>query len=151
MTFSQHAATNRFSKIFYSIIFMITLPMLMFFFAYWLVPTKHLPDAFLWFAAIAVLFQIICTWSPETGGRRTVIHRILTAISGFAMLPLMVILGTVTSLSMNIRYASWIGLVVMLILMFLALRNQKGYPYALLLQVGYYTTFFIIILVATYF
>lgn len=150
LTFSQHAATNRTSKIFYSLLFLFTLPLLLFFFAAWLVPTKSLPNIFLWFSAMAVFFQIACTWIPEEGGRKTVIHRILTAISGVALLPLMGIIALATNLSITIRSAAGIGLGVMLTLLSIALRNQKGYRYALLLQLGYYTVFFLIILLVTY-
>lgn len=150
MTFSQHAVKNRWAKIFYFLLFLVTLPLLMLFFVVWLVPTKNLPNIFLFFAAIATIFQIVCTWFPEEGGRKTTIHRLLTAISGIALLPLMVIIATATNLSMFIRGATWIGLLLMLALLSIALRNQKGYRYALLLQVGYYTIFFIIILMVTY-
>lgn len=150
LTFSQHVATKRSSQIFYSLLFLVTLPILMIFFSAWLVPTKHLPNSFLWFAAIAVLFQIVCTWFPEEGGRKTVIHRILTSISGIALLPLMVIIATTTTLSMTIRNAGWLGFLIMITLLGIALSNQKGYRYALLLQIGYYTAFFIVMLMTTY-
>jgi hypothetical protein len=150
MTFSQHVARKRSSTIFYSVLFMTTLPLLMVFFAAWLVPTKNLPNEFLLFATIAIVFQIACTWFPEEGGRKTVIHRILTAISGISLLPLMVILATATDLSITVRNTAWTGLFVMVVLLGIALRNQKGYRYALLLQIGYYATFFIVILMATY-
>jgi len=150
LTFSQHVARNRSSKIFYSLLFMVTLPILMLFFADWLVPTRSLPSAFLWFSAIAILFQIACTWIPEEGGRKTVVHRILTTISGVALLPLMVIIASSTNLSITVRCAAWIGLLVMIVLLSIALSHQKGYRYALLLQVGYYAAFFIVILMVTY-
>lgn len=150
MTFSQHVAKKRSSKVFYSMLFMTTLPLLMVFFAAWLVPTKNLPIEFLLFATIAVVFQIICTWFPEVGGTKTVIHRILTAISGISLLPLIYIIATAASISMTIRNASWIGLLLMSTLLIIALRNQKGHRYSLLLQIGYYTIFFIVILMATY-
>ncbi len=150
LTFSQHVATNQWAKIFYSLLFMITLPILGFFFVAWLVPTKHLSSIFLYFASVAILFQIFCTWIPEEGGRKTVAHRILTAISGVALLPLVVIIAISTNLSMITRNTAWIGFLVMIALLGIALSNQKGYRYALLLQIGYYAVFFIIILMATY-
>lgn len=150
MTFSQHVARKRSSKIFYSILFMTTLPLLMFFFASWLVPTKNLPSEFLWFAAMAIVFQIACTWVPEEGGTKTIIHRILTAISGIALLPLTGIIATAPNLSSNIKNIAWIALVIMVIHLGIALRNQKGYRYALLLQIGYYAAFFVVILSLTY-
>lgn len=150
LTFSQHVAPKRSSQVFYSVLFLITLPLLMFFFTDWLIPTKHLPTAFLLFAAVAVLFQIVCTWIPEEGGRKAVIHRILTAISGISLLPLMFIIAISTNLSIIVRNGAWIGLFIMITLLGIALRNQKGYRYALLLQIGYYAAFFIVILMTTY-
>lgn len=151
MTFSQHAATNRSSKIFYSSLFMIALPILMVFFSAWFVPEKSLPVAFLWFAGIAVVFQIVCTWVPEDGGTRTVVHRILTSISGIAMLPLVAIVAMAPNLSIFVRITSLMVLLLMIALLGIALKNQKGYERALLLQVGYYSAFFLSILSATYF
>ena len=120
------------------------------FFAVWLVPTKNLPNAFLCFSAIATIFQIACTWVPEEGGRKTVVHRILTAISGIALLPLMVMIATSINLSMTARNAAWGGLLAMILLLGIAISKQKGYRYALLLQIGYYAVFFIVILITTY-
>lgn len=151
LTFSQHAATSHSSKVFYSLLFLFTLPILMVFITTWLVPTKNLPNLFIWFSSVAILFQIVCTWIPEEGGRKTIVHRILTAISGIALLPLMVIIGISANLSMTIRNVAWIGFGVMIALLSIALSNPKGYRYALLLQIGYYTIFFIVILMITYF
>jgi hypothetical protein len=151
MTFSQHAATNRSSKIFYSLLFLVALPILMLFFSSWLVPNKNLPDIFLWFAWVAVVFQIVCTWVPEDGGMRTVIHRILTGISGIAILPPVAIIATTSNLSVFMHTTSLIALFLMIALLGVALKHQKGYKWALLLQVSYYAIFFLVILAATYF
>jgi hypothetical protein len=150
MTFSQHAAVSRWSKVFYSLLFMIVLPVLFLFFAMWFVPAKGLPGAFLWIAAISVLFQIACTWIPEEGGRKTIIHRLLTSVSGVALLPLIVIIATSSNLSTLVRYTAWVALIAMVALLMVALGNQKGFRYALLLQVGYYAAFIGVILLVTY-
>ncbi len=150
MTFSQHVAAKRSSKVFYSLLFIAILPMLTIFISEWLVPTKGLPDSFLWITLIAVTFQILSTWFPEEGGRKTTIHRILTGISGIALLPLMFILATASSLSGFVRISAWFAMILMLALLTIALSRQKGYRYALLLQVGYYSLFFGIILLTTY-
>jgi hypothetical protein len=150
MTFSQHAAATRSSKIFYALLFLGTLPLLLWFIASWFVPNKHLPAAFLWFAYIAVLFQIVCTWFPEEGAWRTTVHRALTGVSGFAMLPLVYMLATSSALSIFIRITAWVALGFMLTLLAIALSHQKGYKWALLLQVGYYAAFFLVMLLTTY-
>ncbi len=81
----------------------------------------------------------------------TTIHRTLTGISGIALLPIMIlIIATAQSLSTSMVVIAWIALVGMLLLLIVALMNQKGFKYALLLQVGYYSLFFAVILLVTY-
>ena len=151
MTFSQHAATSRWSKIYYSLLFLTTLPLLMWFFIAWFVPHKHVPTVFLWFATISVVFQMLCTWFPEEGGAKTRIHRLLTGISGIAMLPVVGIIVTSASTSTWVRAMAWVGLLLMLGLLGIALKNRKGFRWALLLQIGYYGIFFVILGLVTYF
>lgn len=150
MTFSQHVAIRRESKIFYSMLFIVTLPIFTIFITQWFIPMTDLPDSFLWITLIAVSFQILCTWFPEEGGRKTTIHRILTGISGIALLPLMFILATTSNLPGFVRGSVWVALLLMLSLLATALGHQKGFQYALLLQIGYYSVFFGIILLTTY-
>jgi len=150
MTFSQHVAAHHWSKIYYALLFLTILPLLLLFIVVWLVPERGLPNSFIWFATIAVVFQIACTFVPETGGRRTIIHRILAAISGIAMMPLVVMLIVDQYLSFLARVVAFVVLILMLTLLSVALMYQKGYNKALLLQIGYYIGFFIAILVATY-
>lgn len=150
MTFSQHVAVSRASQVYYSLLFLVTLPLLLWFFVGWLVPEKGLPVSFTWFAVIAVLFQILCTFVPETGGRRTTMHRLLTGISGVAMLPLVVIIAMAADLSTSVHLVAWLGLTIMASLLGIALANQKGFPWALWLQIGYYAVFFVVMLSATY-
>jgi hypothetical protein len=151
MTFSQHVVVTRWSKIFYALLFLVTLPALVWFTAAWLVPHRHLPEAFLWCTYMAVLFQILCTWFPEEGGWKTAVHRILTGISGIAMLPLVVMLATASSLSPSVRLAAWVAVGFMILLLTIALSHQKGYKWSLLLQIGYYAVFFLVLVLATYF
>ena len=129
---------------------MTLLPALFFFFALWLVPVKGLPGTFLWIAAISILFQIASTWVPEEGGRKTIVHRLLTSVSGVALLSLVAIIATASILSAAIRGAAWVALLAMVALLMVALGNQKGFRYALLLQAGYYAMFFGVILLVTY-
>jgi hypothetical protein len=150
MTFSQHVAAGRWSKNYYSLLFLITLPLLLWFFIAWFVPEKDLPTAFTWFAVVAVIFQIACTFVPEVGGTRTKVHRALAGISGFAMLPLVIMLVLAQHLSFFAKLVAAGMLIVMLALLAIALKHPRGHNKALLLQIGYYAGFFIAILAATY-
>ena len=137
MTFSQHVARGRWPKMYYSLLFLMTMPILFWFFAAWFVPENGLTAAFTWFAVVAIIFQIACTFVPEVGGTRTKMHRILTGISGLAMLPLMAMLVLAQYLSFFTKSVATGMLASMLILLAIALRYQKGHSKALLLQIGY--------------
>lgn len=150
MTFSQHVALRRESQLFYALLFMAVLPLLLWFFAVWLVPERGLPDAFLWCAVAAAFFQVACTFVPETGGGRTMIHRTLAGISGLAMLPLVGMLVVTPSVSTFARATAAVAFVAMSAIMGFAIKYRAGHNRVLLLQVGYYLAFFVAILAATY-
>lgn len=149
-TFSQRVANNRVTEALYSVLFIVTLPLLYVFFATWFVPSLLMPQYTLFFVAIAAIFQILCTWVPERGGRMTTVHRIVTGISVIALLPVILIVATGESISTNVRIFAWSALVGMVTLLAFAISNKKAPRYALLLQIGYYALFFAVILLATY-
>ncbi len=150
MTFSQHAATNRWSKIFYASLFLTTLPVFLCFIVFWLMPQKQLPEIFFWFAFIAVIFQVLCTLFPEENDWKTKLHRALAGISGVAMLPLVWILAMSLGVSSFARTIAWIALGCMLAILVLMLFRKATKQWALLLQISYYSAFFLAILAATY-
>ena len=134
----------------YSLLFIITLPLLYLFFTHWFVPAYDIADIFMWLALVASTFQVACTWVPERGGTMTTVHRILTGISGIALLPTLSIIASTRTVALELRYLAWFGVAFMSGLLIIALAHQKGYRYALLLQIGYYTVFFAIVLLVTY-
>lgn len=149
-TFSQRVANSKRAEMYYALLFVCTLPLLYVFFAHWLVPERGISQNFLWFAAVAVLFQIACMFVPERGGVYTIVHRILAAISGIALLPMVAIIATTQSVFGLLQQLVWILFIMMATLLVVALLNQKGFKYALLLQSGYYILFFVAILAVTY-
>lgn len=87
---------------------------------------------------------------PERGGKMTVYHRVLTGISGISLLPVVFMIATIASISMNIKVIAWVAFIAMATLLVIALLYQKGFKYALLLQIGYYLSFFSVVLLVTY-
>jgi hypothetical protein len=150
MTFSQHAATNRASIIYYSLLFAATLPLLYVFLAKWFAPHFELGFWFVACAGMSVVTQFVCTLFPEVGGWKTQVHRFITGISGVLLLPMMVMIAVSPAVANGIRIFAWVSFAIMIYLLGIALRNQAGYRFALLLQVGYYLLFFVTILSATY-
>jgi len=151
MTFSQHVARSRWSIVYYSALFAVSLPVLYLFFTEWFVPTFHLSKWFVLFVTIAIVTQFLCTLFPEVGGWKTVTHRVLTGISGVALLPLVAIIAISPYVSQAGKVLAGLCFVAMAALLIIALRNQSGYRHALLLQVGYYVLFFLAVLFVAYF
>lgn len=149
-TFSQHAAATRWSAVYYSSLFVVTLPLLYAFLALWFAPTFGLGQWFIVIAALSIAAQIMCTFFPEVGGWRTRVHRIITGISGVLMLPLMTMIAFSQEVPLVGRTIAAVSLAGMLALLVIAVRHQQGYRYALYLQIGYYALFFATIFVTTY-
>lgn len=103
------------------------------------------------FVIISSLFQLLCTFIPEVDGWKVTVHRVLTGISGITLLPLVVIIVLSENIPVAGRLIALACLSGMAVLLFVALRNQKGHRYSLLLQIGYYALFFVPVLYVTYF
>jgi hypothetical protein len=149
MTFSEHAAQTRASKLYYVLLFSVTLPLLYLFFVQWFIPVHELGTAFALCIIVSLASQYVCTYFPDDGSATTPVHRVLTGISGVALLPLLVIIAfsAATSVLMAISLTATLA---MLCLLVFALKHQAGYKHAMLLQIGYYALFFSVILLMTY-
>lgn len=150
MTFSQHVARYRTATVYYSTLFAVSLPLLYVFFDQWFVPVFNLSDWFIVFVIISSVFQILCTFIPEIGGRKTTVHRIFAGISAVALLPVVMIIALARDIPQPGRLIAIACLAGMAALLFVALRNPKGHRYSLLLQAGYYALFFVPVLYITY-
>lgn len=149
-TFSQRVTIRRRAEIYYSLLFMTTLPLLWLFLHGWLAPEYGLDHGFLFYSAVAIVFQIGCTWVPEEGGHKTTIHRLLTGISGVSLIPMVLIIAMSSAVSRVASIVAWIALSSMVVLLAIALVKQQGFRWALLLQICYYALFFIVLLTTTY-
>lgn len=106
-TFSQHAATNKASALYYVFLFMLALPPLAIFIVGWLTPQYNLPSMVNILALSSILLQHIVTFVPEFGGWRTPVHRVLTGLSAL-LLPviLAVIIPYVDGVTQVFAFAS---------------------------------------------
>jgi hypothetical protein len=150
MTFSQHVARRRSSVVYYSLFFALSLPLLCIFLVDWFAPTYQLPSWYNLLVIVSSIFQFLCTLVPEITGWRVIAHRILTGVSGVLLLPATALIITSPVITRTDKVLAGTCLAGMTILLAIALKNQKHYPYALLLQGGYYLLFFVPILFITY-
>jgi len=149
-TFSQHVAGKRSSRLYYFLLFAITLPILCIFFWRYFVPTYQLSHVTMLLVAIAALSQIACTLIPETGGKKTATHQTLAGISALCLLPILVIIVFAPTISILEKVACVVcgGAMLVIILSAAIFRNRK-LP-LLIFQASYFAAFFIAIIFVTY-
>jgi hypothetical protein len=150
VTFSGHAARNKFTIIYYNILLTTVMALLILFFSSWFVPRFHLSLWFLVCIFISCIFEYLATVVPEIGGWKTTFHRIVTGVSVFFLLPSMVFISLAEHISFLGRITAMVSLSIMVsIIGVVALRRSKQ-RYHLFLQTGYYLAFFFAIFAATY-
>lgn len=149
-TFSQHVARYKKAIIFYSVIFCLVLPLMIIFFFKWFIPYFSLN---IWFAACIVCasgLQLACTFIPEVGGTKSVIHRGLAFLSADFLLPALILLAFSSAVSSVGRASAVLASAVMATVIAIMLVNKAEHKYLLVLQALYFTAFFLVILVTTY-
>lgn len=149
-TFSQHAAAQKFTVLYYILLFSVTLPILIAFFVGWFVPYFNVS---IWFSVCIIasaITQLACTLVPEVGGRKTTYHRLLAGTSALLLLPPLAFILAADSIPAIGRYITLTSLLIMVaIVATLAVRKNKR-SYNLLLQIGYFGAFFAAILYVSY-
>lgn len=149
-SFSQHVAMSKSAIIYYAILFAVSLPLFNLFVIKWFAPMYQLTYLFVVIIVTASIAQIACTLVPETGGRHTSIHRILVGISGLLLIPALAIMLTspyIDIFGKIFTAASLIAMLSVVAIVSLQLRSPRNW---LVLQVVYYTAFFMPIMLVAY-
>lgn len=150
-TFSQHVASHKNGIVYYIALFSIILPILLLFFIGWFIPTFNLPVWFTVFLVVSCVTQYACVFIPEVGGWKTKYHRILSGISGICLIPLLVILLFVPTLTMIDKVIVLCGLMVITGVLYVVMSNKKEqYEPSYIHQSIYYIGFFIPVLMISY-
>lgn len=149
-TFSQHVAPRNSSSIFYSLLFIVTLTLLLIFFASYFIPTYELPIPFKQLLVISCVAQVLCTFFPECGKEKTKIHRVFAGISAACLPLLLAILSAWPTIDSFGRILSGACLVIMLAILCLAIFTRLRKTHALILQIMYNVAFFVPILFIAY-
>ncbi len=149
-TFSQHIARKRSSVIYYVALFAIALPLLVAFFVGWFTPTFAAPAAINILIILAALFQLACTFVPETSGSKSAWHRTFAGLSGILLLPILVLLLAVEGVSIPAKIVTLAALLIMLWCTYVVIR-ANGRPHNfLIIQSVYFAVFFTPILLLSY-
>ncbi len=139
-TFSHHAASSCYATHYYAILFLITLPFLVYWYGVYFMPSHLVPIWTVWLFVIGCGFQILAAIVPEKGVTVRP-HRILTGLS----------IASIYALSLYLTYINassrlfWLMLMSG-ILLYVAIRGQQT-PHKLWVQVGFYASFFALLVV----
>lgn len=149
-TFSQHAATNRTTIMYYIGLFAVSLILINLFFWLWFVPSFDVHWAFLAFVTAASLLQVAVTFIPETKGKQARTHRLLAGVSALLLLPAMYVLTMSESIPYEQRI--WVaGALMGMLILATVVIYYRGLPkYFLLLQAAYFALFFAPIMMISY-
>src|SRR3989344_1095390 len=148
-TFSQHAATNRQSYVYYIVLFVVTLPLLVIFFGHWFVPTFHVSKMFLLLFFTSCVTQILCTLFPEKG-RWRIPHQILAGVSAILLVLCMSMLSTAIAIPLVFQLIFIVGLICMLTIIVITALQGAKLKRKMIFQIVYYVAFFIPVLAITY-
>jgi hypothetical protein len=149
-TFSQHAAAQKVTIVYYIALFLLALPILYTFFYKYFVPHYQLSQVILYLVAASSLTQIACTFVPETGGVRTRVHRLFAGVSGLLLLAVTGCLLAAPTISSFDKAILGTSLAVMLFTLSLMIVWKRSSSPQLLLQSVYYGAFFAAILLVTF-
>lgn len=150
MTLSQHAAPNKNSRLFYLLLFLITLPPFYLFITNWLVPNLSLPVIYTYVAGLAIVSQIIAAVVPDNGGLKTKIHNLGAYGMATLLIPLtgLILISSAGIVTKSLAAIATVYLVVVWLLHFFWL--EKIQPHYLYFQSIYIAAFHAVILAATY-
>jgi hypothetical protein len=149
-TFSQHAAAQKVTIIYYIALFLLVLPILYIFFYKYFVPHYQLSNLVLYLVAFSSLAQIACTFIPETGGMKTIIHQLFAGVSGLLLIAVIGYLMAASTISSFDKIIMGASLAIMLFILSLVIVWKRSPLPQLLLQSVYFGVFFIAILFATF-
>jgi hypothetical protein len=150
MTFSQHAAQYRASRVYYRVFWLSALVPF-----FWFITTSYanklgLSVAFDMFAVIATGLLVIAALIAEVGGRRTTIHR-LAAFSNAAFLVPLVVLSIMSENISNLaRVAGTLVAAYMLYIIYFLTKHKRQHSKMLYMQGSYILIFHVFLLVAFY-
>lgn len=149
-TFSQHVAARRTSIIYYSSLFLVVLPLLLLFFIHWFTPYFGLTIWFNVFIILASVFQITCTFVPETGEQRIKWHRSLAGISAIFLVPTLIILLLAPTIGAISKILIMVALAAMLGCIYIVVQKRGNPRNFLIIQSTYYAAFLLPIVFISY-
>jgi hypothetical protein len=141
-TFSQHVAQSKVSIVYYQFLFLIALPVLLLYVLKWLEPTFDLGILFSLMIILSAVFQVGCTFIPETGGTKTKVHRTLAFASADLLIPVMIIMALNSNLGLFARCVCATSAIIMTLIALVLVPTKGRHDKVLIFQAIFYAVFF---------
>lgn len=149
-TFSQNAARNNNSIIFYALLWLVCLPILAWFLLVPFYDALELNIVFLVISAIAVLGMLIAALIPETKGWKVKIHRLGAFTMAICFMPLVTLIIFSPVISTIAQIVSVFALMFMIFSAIYSRRNGPNHPKLLIGQALYILAFQFSVIFAYY-
>ena len=151
MTFSQHAAQKKESRIFYRVLWTVATPIFTVFLLTNFKDKLDLNHVFNLLVLLASCGMLIAAYVAEVGGIRSKIHRIAAFSMAILFLPITLLIAASDNSSLFSKYFGAVSLMVLSIEVVILLISKGYYRFMLPVQASYILIFHLMILVAYYF
>ena len=150
MTFSQHAARYRSSRIYYLVLWAICLPPFTWFLIWWFVPTFHMHWFFTACAWLSSVGLGIAAIIPETVNWKVTVHRLAAFGMAYGMFPMTIMIGLNKNVGLAARIFALGSASLMLAIILFLNHHKRHHSKMLWIQASYVAIFHLSILAATY-
>ncbi len=149
MSFSQHAAQYKASRLFYIATFLFSLPLLYIFMISWFKEELDLSWLFVFLVTISSISMLIAAVVPETRSWKKKTHRVSAFVMSGSFIPIVVMIFRGSDISI-VKFVAVLTLAYMIGASAITQRSNFYHKKQLLLQAMYVASFHITIVTATY-
>ncbi len=151
MTFSQHAARQKPSIIYYAILWLLVLPPFYWFLMFPFAEKTELGLPFRVLVSVCSIAMLMAALIPETNGWKHKIHRISAYLMAYTMCPIVLLIATEANISTTATILTWvIGLTMLFGVTKSIIEKRQHSDITLIYQATYSALFHIAILLAYY-
>lgn len=135
---------------YYLLLFLVTLPLFYLFMIDWFAPHFKMGLLFKLLVTICSGCMLVAAVTPETTGRKIVIHRYAAFTMSYCFLPITLLIVLSKSVSTPARIFGTVVVLYMLYGVYLLTKYKRRHPKMLYFQASYIAVFHLTILAATY-
>jgi hypothetical protein len=150
LTFSQNAARERSSRIFYTVLWLFVLPMFFWFLMVPFASELQLGLVYKILVVTATLGMLVAALVPEIEGWKKPVHRFAAYTMAYTMLPVVMLIAASGQISFFARAVTSFISIVLFIGLVISIKEKRQHKHMLVSQGSYIALFHLAILLAYY-